>query len=201
MVDGYGPSFRPPPPPPPPVTQWTKGDVPPLSTPAGPTLTSGQTANTQPPAVPSQDGGSGTTVVDTPSLDTFAENMGKLMAPVKDAWSTLNGLSPIAAGSFADATNIRTKVSGDSSGASGSSSDLLSSYLSVLDDLHSGLSDLQVAAQQMSQKYTTADDLNGMSATDLQNDLEDTQNLFGNMMSANGGAPAASTTTTPPPPT
>src|SRR5579875_2153753 len=203
MVWDYmdGSTYPPPPPPPPPVVTWTKGDTPPVNNPGGPVLNSGQSSNVQPPAVPKQTGNSsGKTSVDTPSLDVFASNMGKLIAPVKDAWTTLNGVAPIAAGSFADATTIRSRIApgtGDSGGSSTTSGqDLKSSYLSVLQDLYTGLGDLQTAAQQMSTKYKTTDDLNGASATDLQNDFADAGSQFGQMMTDNGGAPISTTSTT-----
>jgi hypothetical protein len=178
----------------PPVTGWSTGDAPAINNPDKPSLNSGQQANAQAPPVPQQDGGKGATVVNTPSLDVFASNMGKLMAPVKDAWTTLNGVAPIAAGSFADATAIKTKVSGGGASTGGASAgDIVSGYLNVLNDLHKGLGDLQTAANQMSAKYTTADDLNGMSAIDLQNDMGDSANLFGQLGTDSGAAPSTTT--------
>src|ERR1700761_1491292 len=178
----------------PPVVSWSTGDAPAINNPDKPALNSGQQANTQAPPVPQQDGSKGETVVNTPSLDVFASNMGKLLAPVKDAWSTLNGLAPVAAGSFADATAIRSKVSGgDASTGGDTAGDIVGGYLKVLNDLHKGLGDLQTTANTMSGKYKTADDLNGMSATDLQNDLGDSANLFGQLGTDSGASPSTTT--------
>ena len=189
-----GSTYSPPPPPPPPIVGWNQSDAPAATPNSGPQVTPTENGNLTPPGVPKQNGGSGSTVVDTASMDTFASNMGKLIAPVNDALSKLKALEPLAPGAFADAYNVQTKVSGASSSTTGDG--LVPNYTTVLQDLVNGLTDIQSAAQQMSSKYKTADDLNNMSVTDLQNNLNQAQGDFSNMMSANGGMGATTTTTT-----
>ena len=72
---------------------------------------------------------------------------------------------------------------------------MLSSYHSVLHDLATGLTDLQTATQQMSRRYTTTDDLNGMKVADLQSGLNATTADFNAMISANGGTTATAPAT------
>jgi len=188
------------PPPKPPVATWNKGDSNPPPSQNGPSLTSGDTSNLTPPKVPPQNGGSGTTVVDTASLDTFADNMSRLLTPVKDALTQLKAMPQVAAGLFPDAQTMETAVSGipsDSSASSGSSGsgaagadNLQANYIKVLSDLCDGLTDLKQAATTMSGKYTTADDLNNMSVTDLTNALNSSTSDFSKVMTDNGGSPA-----------
>ena len=176
------------------MIQWNPNDAgsppgtpPPLT---GPLLNPNQISQLTPPPVPTEIGGAGETAVNTPSMDVFASNIGKLVAPVQDALSQLGALSPIAAGAFADAYNVQNKVSGNPNNSKTSStSDLVSSYKAVLQDLAQGLTDVQSATQKMSKTYTTTNDLNNMNVTDLKNDLNAAQGDFGNMMSANGGNP------------
>jgi hypothetical protein len=164
--------------------------VPNASTTQGsPTLTPAETANLTPPAVPSSSGsGSGTTVVNTPSMDVFATNIGHLVGPVKDAYTKLAALAPVEPGQFYDAYELQ----GDVSGASGATSDLVSNYIGVLKNLADGLTDIKSAATTMSQKYTSIDDLNNMKVADLNSDLSNSQSDFTNMMDANGGSSSTS---------
>jgi hypothetical protein len=171
--------------PPPPLVQWGTNDPGTPRSQSNPVLPAPVPAS---PAVPSQYGGSGATSVNTPSLDVFATNMGQLVDMARNALSQLTGLPPVAPGAFYHAYQIQDKVSG----ASGSSNDLVANYQGVLTDLANGLTDIQSAAQNMSQKYTTTDDLNNMSVTDLQNDLSVSQGDFTGMMSANGGSGSGS---------
>jgi hypothetical protein len=168
----------------PPIQQWN--GVPNASTTqSNPTLTPAETANLTPPAVPSSSGsGSGTTVVNTPSMDTFATNIGNLVGPVKDAYTKLAALAQVEPGQFYDAYQLQ----GDVSGASGATSDLVSNYIGVLKNLGNGLTDIQSAATTMSQKYTSVNDLNNIKVSDLNSDLSNSQSDFTNMMDANGGS-------------
>jgi hypothetical protein len=135
-----------------------------------------------PPPVPGTTGGSGTTVVHTPSLDTFASNMGMLVSPVKNALSMLQAMPPVAPGQFYHAYQIEDKVDG-----TGGTGGLVSSYTSVLNELADGLTSIQSAATAMSKKYTTIDELNNAKVSDLDNDFDTAQSEFGSMMTANGG--------------
>lgn len=163
--------------------------APPASQP-GPVISSQEGENLIPPPVPSQAGsGPGTTTVDTPSLGTFAANIGALLVPVKDAYTQLNTLPTVKPGLFYHAYQIQSKVNGAQSTSTGSASasNLVTNYLAVLNDLADGLTQIQNAAQQMSQKYTTFDELNQMKAAELQGDLANANTEFSQMMSANGG--------------
>jgi hypothetical protein len=153
-----------------------------------PTGTLAPGAVPQAPPVPGTQGGSGQTVVSTPSLDAFAASVGQLISPVQTALSQLKALAPVAPGAFDKAWTIQGQVSGSQTGSGSSTPALQATYETVLTDLINGLTDLQSAVVTMSGKYTTADDLNHATATDLQNDLDAAQGDFGNMMTANGGS-------------
>jgi hypothetical protein len=142
--------------------------------------------------VPSQTGAGGKTVVNTAALDTFASNINQLIGPVKDAYNQLQKLNPLQIGSLHESTGLEMKINSATSGSSGSGG-LVDSYSAVLNDLANGLTDIYNAAKTMSKNYTTADDLNGMSVTDLQNAFSKAQGDFSNMISANGGTSASST--------
>jgi uncharacterized membrane protein YgcG len=175
------------------ANEWNQGhDAPPSQ--SGPTLTGAEQGNLNPPAVPSASaGGSGKTVVNTPSLDTFASNMGALVAPVKDAYAKLQALPAVAPGQFYHAFVIQNKVTGSQTAAGATSNgDLVSSYKAVLKDLADGLTDLQNAATQMSQKYTSFDDLNKMKVSELQSDLDSASSEFTKSVNANGAGSSAS---------
>jgi hypothetical protein len=151
-----------------------------------------------PPSVPKYgSGGSGQTVVNTQALDTFAANMKALVGPVQDAHTKLANLNPLQIGTLYESTALEGKVNTASGSTSGGASGLVDSYKAVLEDLANGLTDLSDAATQMSQKYNAADELNGLSVTDLQNSLNQTEGYFSNMMTANGGTAPATTPTTP----
>lgn len=59
-----------------------------------------QQARLTPPPPPKITGTNGKTVVDTDALEIFADNMGKLVAPVQDAVNQLKGTGPVQAGVF-----------------------------------------------------------------------------------------------------
>jgi hypothetical protein len=175
---------------------WSQSYNPP-PTQSGPSITGQELGNLIAPPVPSSSASSsGSTVVNTPSLDAFASNIGALINPVKDAYSKLLALPAVAPGQFYQAYQIQNKVNGAQGSSGGSGTDLTSSYTAVLNDLADGLTSIQTAAQQMSAKYTTTNDLNNMKASDLQTDLDSAQSEFGSMMSANGGAGGDSGTST-----
>lgn len=166
---------------PPPTQQW----IPPVSVPSA--SESVPSFEVPAPAVPGGgSAGSRNIVVTTPSLDLFAANIGELMGPVKQAWTQLGQLPAVAAGAFPEAYQILAKVSGIHSGPS-TIAGMVNDYQNVLNDLYNGLGKIQTATQQMSRTYTNIDQLNTMSATDLQNDLNDSQGYFSAMISANGG--------------
>jgi len=182
------PPPQPPPPPPPsgPPPEWNPGDA---NKPSPAPLPSG--AAPTPPPVPGGAGNGKHTSVDTPSLDLFAQNIGQLIQPVSDALSGLHGVN-VQPGAFYHADVIRSKIGGANGDAG-----LKNNYTLVLNDLKNGLSDLQTAVTQMSAKYKSTEDLNGMKVSDLQNDFDSASSYFNSMTSDNGGSGSASA---PPPP-
>jgi hypothetical protein len=157
---------------------------------SGPNLPDGTSGNLNPPTVPGGNptSGSGTTSVDTPSMDTFAKNIGLLIGPVKDASTRAQNFPPVAPGQFYHAYQIQDKVTGPPGGSSGSgTSDLVTSYSGVFNDLADGLTKIQSAATAISNKYKTTQDLNNLKVSELNTDFSDATTEFGNMMGANGG--------------
>ncbi|WP_405746025.1 hypothetical protein OG422_25520 [Streptomyces sp. NBC_01525] len=138
-----------------------------------------------PPPVPKGSSGSGGTSVDTPSMELFASNIERLISAVQKAGDVLGNVS-VAPGAFYHANQIRTKVSG-----ANSDSGLKDAYVKVLADLASGLTDLRDGVRQLSQKYKSIEDANGMKSKDLQDAMESATADFNAMMSDNGGSGAA----------
>jgi hypothetical protein len=162
------------------VVQWNSGDANAPAPVSGP-----QASQPAPPPVPSQTGSGGTTVVNTAALETFASNINQLIGPVKDAYSQLQNMTPLQIGQLNESTALEGKI--NSATSSSATSGLVDSYTAVLNDLANGLTDIYNAVKTMSKNYTTADDLNKMTATDLQNAFQQAQGDFSSMMTANGG--------------
>ncbi|MFF7705285.1 hypothetical protein [Streptomyces lydicus] len=138
-----------------------------------------------PPAVPGANRGSGSTSVDTPSLDVVARNIESLKEPVKDAMDRLRQVR-IAPGSFYDADQLKTKTVG--ANADGGLKDQM---VKALSDLYNGLTDVSDAMRTLSKNYSTAEEANGIKAADLGKSIERAQADFGAMLKDTGGAPAA----------
>lgn len=149
---------------------------------------SSQTLNTSTgvsaPPVPSGNGYTGVSV-DSDLLTVVGNNMSDLQQSVKKAYDRLNALYPLAPGAFWDAYQLQNKVGSPNDGTS---SDLVSSYLAVLQDLGNGLGDVHNTLMTMGSKYKTFSDLNDMKTSDLDNDLAGAQSAMSNMMSDNGGS-------------
>jgi hypothetical protein len=178
---------------------WSSNNDPPSATQQnGPVLTPGELGDLTAPPVPGSGSGQNDVVVNTDALDTFASNVNSLIAPVKDALTTLEGLPKVAAGGFPEAYTISDQVSGGpSSGTgSGSATDLADSYKMVLNYLANGLTDIAGAANNLSTTYSTADDLNNATAADVTNALNSATSDFNNLLTADGGSPPS--TSTPP---
>jgi len=139
-----------------------------------------------PPAVPSGKGDGKGTTVDTPSLDLFADNIDQLVAPVKQAQSALKGVS-VAPGDFYHANKMRIDLNGPNA-----DDGLKEQFVKVLGDLSQGLSDLSAGMRQLSQKYTTTEDANSASATDLQSAFQSTEGDFTSLITDAGGTPGTS---------
>lgn len=144
---------------------------------APPTRSGPATSHVQPPPVPGGTG-KGNTVVDTPSLDLFADNMDKLAEPVKLAYQKLSQLKPVAPGAFYDAYELRSAAAG-ANGDQG----LQNTYLKMLNDLHQGLSDISTGVRGLSKKYTSVEQDNKMTTTDLSNAFESAQGDFSKLNS------------------
>lgn len=141
-----------------------------------------------PPPVPTGKGTGKVTSVDTPSMDLFATNMTLLVDPVKQAIAKLQtvGVQP---GAFYHANQMRIKVNGINQ-----DDGLKKAYLSVLNDLTEGLSDISDGMRTLSQKYKSVEDANKMTATELGTAMESSQSDFGKLMKDNGGTSGAAGT-------
>jgi hypothetical protein len=144
-----------------------------------------------PPTVPKGSDGTGTTTVDTPSMDLFARNMDSLIKPVQDAANLLAGVA-VAPGAFYHANEIRGKVSGPN-GDHG----IKENYTKVLNDLANGLADIRNGVQELIKSYSSIEEANGMKAKDLQGAMEAAGGDFGAMMTDNGGSVGGTTGTAP----
>lgn len=140
-----------------------------------------------PPRVPSSPGSGGPgTSVDTPSMDTFADNIDLLIAPTNTASTTLGDVD-VEPGAFYHANKMRTSVNGPNA-----DDGLKEQYIKVLSDLGQGLGDLRDGVRQLSQKYKTIEDANTMTATDLQTAMDLSQGDFSTMMTDAGGTGGSS---------
>jgi hypothetical protein len=114
-----------------------------------------------PPPVPKNDGSSGTTTVDTASMEVFARNIEQLIAPVQKASVALKDTT-IAPGDFFHAHLMRTKVSGERGNGG-----VREAYCRVLDDLADGLTNLCSGVRALSREYGKTEDANEMTAKEL----------------------------------
>ncbi|MGW7673279.1 hypothetical protein ACWGJX_40250 [Streptomyces sp. NPDC054775] len=119
--------------------------------------------------------------MDTPSLDLFAANVSKLLEPINKAASRLSATS-VQPGGFYHANKMRTAVTGLNA-----DDGLKKQYLDVLTALGKGLTDLRGGIVDLSHKYTTFEEANKLSATDLSHYVQSAQGDFDEMMKANGG--------------
>jgi hypothetical protein len=161
-------------PPPPPTS------APVLPKPAGQPLPSGS----GPPAPPVP------TSVDTDSLTTFASNVQALIAPVEAARTQIQGTS-VQPGAFYHADVMRSAINGSGSGSGSSSPGLAAQYEKVLTDLANGLTDVHTAVTSLANKYTSTEELNSMSASDLQTTMSDAVGDFNSLITDDGGSPAS----------
>jgi hypothetical protein len=129
------------------------------------------------PPVPSYDGGGGPTVANTDALKTFGNNIATLNGFVAKAKSLLELRPTIAAGGFEEGFELDSTYK----------TSIYFPYYGVLTDLGTGLGDLHDAIFVIAGKYTTTEELNGMTATELNADFDKTENDFTVMMRANGG--------------
>ncbi|WP_329172974.1 MULTISPECIES: hypothetical protein [unclassified Streptomyces] len=155
----------------------------------GTTLPPGQGTYTNdtaftPPAVPGgADGGKGTTV-DTPSMELFADNIDKLIAPTQQAARKLDPVNT-APGAFYHADQIRTKVNGLNADAG-----LKAQYGKVLADLVQGLGDLRDGVRELASRYSTVEDANKMTSQDLQTAMQSANGDFSVLLTDSGGMPS-----------
>jgi hypothetical protein len=109
------------------------------------------------PLVPVAQGGQGPTseAVSTPSLRLFAENIGQLVQPVKDAMTHLSGMTPVAAGGFYQASAIKSNVNNG----------LQKDYGTILNNVAESLVDTQNAMLKLAKDYETDEEANTMKAS------------------------------------
>ncbi|MEU6028856.1 hypothetical protein ABZ825_17880 [Streptomyces tauricus] len=134
-----------------------------------------------PPPVPGGDGQGGTSV-STPSLDLFASNIDLLIQPVRDVATGLDEVA-VAPGAFYHANVMRSTVNGPNADGG-----LKKSYGVALSALVRGLTDLRDGARTLSRKYTTAEEDNSLTATDLADAMRTATADFNTMMTSNGGS-------------
>jgi len=130
-----------------------------------------------PPPVPGGGTGSGApTSVHTPSMDLFATNIGAIIPIVNHA---ITRLGPVHAepGAFFHADQMRNKIQG-SDGTGGAKA----SYAKVLNDLVNALTALESETRAMSKKYKNIDELNTLSANDLNKNFSESSGYFGSMI-------------------
>ena len=152
-------------------------------------------ANIASPKVPNYDPGKGgRTVVNTEALDTFSSNLSPLIDAAQAARDKVTHLATIAPGAFDKAWTMQDAVSGDQSVSNASSTALQPSFATTLEDVASGLTDLQTATKKMSSTYTTTDELNGMKVADLQKSLDKSSSDFGSTVGGSTGDSSGGTT-------
>jgi hypothetical protein len=172
-----------------PATTSSPGsNTPPASTPNGGGSSGSSDSDTHPFVAPPVPGGDGTkgTSVDTASLDRFADNIDKMIQPVKDAKALLDNLVAFAPGAFYDANVMRRKVTGVSQ-----QDGLKKSYSAVLMSLITGLTDTRDGARKLSHDYGAGEDANKVTAKNLADAFEKAPGDFNAMMTANGGSAAS----------
>lgn len=160
-----------------PPLQWSPSDAnrpPPSALPKGP----GPNA----PKIPGGKSNSGTTSVDTPSLDLFATNVKALQDPVNALVKTLKGMTPVQPGAFYHADLIRANISGDN-GDGG----IQAKYRTAINDLGNGLVSLHDAVTTLSTKYKSTEEANKGQAGDVQKAFNGAQGYFGGVVSDTGG--------------
>jgi hypothetical protein len=134
------------------------------------------TALLKPPKVPSYSGSSGTTRTNTDALDLFADNIGALNSPVLTARSYI-ATSDVAPGGFFDAYNFRDAYRNK----------LVGQFGPMLDDLAQGLNELRAVCYKISANYRKTNDMNNMTAADIQPALDDVNGYFSKMMKTTSG--------------
>ncbi|MGW0999545.1 hypothetical protein [Streptomyces sp. NPDC002520] len=114
-------------------------------------------------------------------MELFADNMDKLIAPVRAA---LDGLGEVAVapGGFYHANVIRANINGVNADGG-----LKASFQHVLSDLVQGLSDTRDTMKELSVKYVKIEDANKMKAIDLQKAMQSAQADFDALNKDGGG--------------
>ncbi|KUO17517.1 hypothetical protein [Streptomyces dysideae] len=115
-----------------------------------------------PPVPKNSGGGSHETTVSTPSMEVFASNIERLIAPCQKAHQALKGVD-VHPGAFFHANLMRSKISGGGGEAGG----IKDAYTKILDDLADGLTDLCNGVRLMSKKYASTEEANEMTAKEL----------------------------------
>ncbi|MGV9935196.1 hypothetical protein [Streptomyces olivaceoviridis] len=128
------------------------------------------------PPVPGAGGPGKPTTVDTPSMLLYASNMESLLPHLDNA---LQRLEPVvaAAGGLPSGRTLRATV-GSTQKSTGKASGLVSAYYSSLTDIKAGVTDLVAAVREMAKKYDRLEDLNQMSAAQLQKYMQDAKADF-----------------------
>jgi hypothetical protein len=135
---------------------------------------------------PTGGGPAAPTSVDTPTLDAFANYMSELIPSLNRLVPDLN-LVDVQPGAFYHADQIRTVING-LNGDTG----LKARFQQVIADLVQGLTDIQTAVTEMSNKYKSTEDVNNMSVNDLQTEFQAVQSDFSTLMSDAAGSPSKS---------
>lgn len=141
----------------PPVQQFDPTTVSPVTAPAP---SSTPPTPPIPPSVPANGGSSGSGLqVDTSSLQQVAGNFGQLVDPVKQAYSKVQSMAPVAAGGFPQGSAIEASISGSKGLAPG--------LATTLNNIQGALMHFQHVLDLTAQNYANNEAANSTSASQL----------------------------------
>jgi hypothetical protein len=120
----------------------------------------GTSGQFDPPAVPGGDGPGepGSTEVSTDAMKTFAANIKSLVDPMVTSWNDMGNVK-IAAGGFHEAFTLRDTIMGPTG--------LAMTTQTFIGNTRETMADIAVAAEELAAKYTSAEEFNKMTGTDL----------------------------------
>ncbi|MFF2141674.1 hypothetical protein [Kitasatospora sp. NPDC058190] len=133
------------------------------------------------PDVPPAPGKSKGTTVSTPSLDLFADNIDRLIAPVDAAGKALQPID-VHPGAFYHAWKMRGTVNGGD-GDDG----LKQQCVKALGDLSNALVDLREGVRTLSGQYKSIEEANKMTAKDLHDAMSSASDKFNTVVKDAGG--------------
>jgi len=120
----------------------------------------GTNGHFDPPVVPGGEGPGepGSTEVSTAAMKTFAANIKALVDPMQTSWTDMGNVK-IAAGGFHEAFTLRDKIMGPTG--------LAMTTQKFIGDTRETMADIAIAAEELAAKYTSVEEFNSMTGTDL----------------------------------